>query len=98
MLIRHVTGHDTRKRLNPPPQPSGSGRCGGCAKFRPRTCPHLHAGTVWRRELMNSLFTRACALALTLSAFAAVQAQGPAARFGVREMLKLQRVADPQLS
>jgi len=47
---------------------------------------------------MNSLFTRACAAALTLSAFVAAQAQGPAARFSVREMLKIQRVADPQLS
>ena len=47
---------------------------------------------------MNSLFTRACAAALALSAFVAVQAQSPAARFSVREMLKIQRVADPQLS
>jgi dipeptidyl aminopeptidase/acylaminoacyl peptidase len=48
---------------------------------------------------MNSLFTRACAMALALSSAAAVaQAQSPRARFGVREMLKIQRVADPQLS
>ena len=47
---------------------------------------------------MKSLFTRTCALALTLTAAAFAQAQGPAARFNVREMLKIQRVADPQLS
>ena len=48
---------------------------------------------------MNSLFTRACAFALALSAAAAVaQAQAPRSRFNVQEMLKVQRVADPQLS
>ncbi len=47
---------------------------------------------------MKSLFTRACALALTLTSAAFVQAQSPAARFTVQEMLKIQRVADPQLS
>src|SRR5215207_7558989 len=47
---------------------------------------------------MNRLFTRACALALALSAFVSVQAQSPAARLNVQEMLKIQRVADPQLS
>jgi dipeptidyl aminopeptidase/acylaminoacyl peptidase len=47
---------------------------------------------------MNSLFTRACAVALALSAFASAQAQAPPARFSVQELLKLQRVADPQLS
>src|SRR5215207_2772160 len=47
---------------------------------------------------MNRLFTRACALALALSAFVSVQAQSPAARLSVQEMLKIQRVADPQLS
>src|SRR5215207_8268038 len=47
---------------------------------------------------MNRLFTRACALALALSAFAAAQAQSPGARFSVQELLKIQRVADPQLS
>src|SRR5215208_7424825 len=52
----------------------------------------------WRRELMTSLFTRACALALALSAVVAIQAQSPRARFSVQEMLKIQRVADPQLS
>jgi dipeptidyl aminopeptidase/acylaminoacyl peptidase len=45
---------------------------------------------------MNSLFTRACALALALSAAGAAHAQS--ARFNVPEMLKIQRVADPQLS
>src|ERR1044072_4718044 len=53
---------------------------------------------LWRRELMNSLLTRACAVALALSAIAAVRAQSPRARFSVQEMLKIQRVADPQLS
>ena len=48
---------------------------------------------------MKRLFTRACALALALSAAAAAaQAQAPRARFNVSEMLKIQRVADPQLS
>ncbi|MBV8857284.1 MAG: S9 family peptidase [Acidobacteria bacterium] len=47
---------------------------------------------------MNGLFTRACAAALALSAAAFAQAQSPAARFGVQELLKIQRVADPQLS
>ena len=47
---------------------------------------------------MKSLFTRACAVAVALSAFVVVQAQSPAARFSVQEMLKIQRVADPQLS
>src|SRR5688500_20202747 len=45
---------------------------------------------------MKLLFTRACALALALAAAAFAQAQ--TARFTVEEMLKLQRVADPQLS
>lgn len=47
---------------------------------------------------MQSLFIRGCALALALSAFVVAQAQTPRARFGVPELLKLQRVADPQLS
>ena len=47
---------------------------------------------------MNSLFTRACAVALALSSVVAIQAQSNRARFTVQEMLKLQRVADPQLS
>ena len=47
---------------------------------------------------MTTLFTRACALALMLSAAAGAQAQTPAARFNVQELLKIQRVADPQLS
>ena len=45
---------------------------------------------------MKSLFTRACAVALAL--FAALTAQAQSARFSVSEMLKIQRVADPQLS
>ena len=48
---------------------------------------------------MTTLFTRACALALLLSAAAlSAQAQAPGARFNVQELLKIQRVADPQLS
>ena len=48
---------------------------------------------------MQSLFTRACALALALSTLVTLaQAQAPQSRFTVQEMLKLQRVADPQLS
>jgi len=47
---------------------------------------------------MNSLFTRACAMVLALSAVNAAQAQSSRARFSVQEMLKIQRVADPQLS
>ena len=47
---------------------------------------------------MKSLFTRACALALALSSVVAAQAQSPRARFNVQEMLKLQRVSEPQLS
>ena len=47
---------------------------------------------------MRSLFTRACAIALALTALSQAQAQGPRARFTVEEMLKIQRVADPQLS
>ncbi|MFL6257076.1 MAG: S9 family peptidase, partial [Pyrinomonadaceae bacterium] len=46
---------------------------------------------------MNSLFTRACAVALALAASAFV-AEAQSARFNVGEMLKVQRVADPQLS
>jgi dipeptidyl aminopeptidase/acylaminoacyl peptidase len=47
---------------------------------------------------MKRLFASTCALALALCAFAAARAQGPRAQFTVQEMLKLQRVADPQLS
>lgn len=47
---------------------------------------------------MKRLFTRACALALALSALTYAQAQGSRTSFTVEEMLKLQRVADPQLS
>src|SRR5687767_10614639 len=46
---------------------------------------------------MKRLFTRACALVLALSA-AASYAQAQGARFNVEELLKIQRVADPQLS
>jgi dipeptidyl aminopeptidase/acylaminoacyl peptidase len=45
---------------------------------------------------MKLLFTRACAVALALTAVAGARAQ--TARFTVEEMLKLQRVAEPQLS
>src|SRR5919202_4297232 len=51
-----------------------------------------------RRELMRRLFASTCALALALCAPAAARAQGPRAQFAVQEMLKIQRVADPQLS
>jgi dipeptidyl aminopeptidase/acylaminoacyl peptidase len=51
-----------------------------------------------RRELMKRLFTSTCALALALCACAAARAQTPRAQFSVQEMLKIQRVADPQLS
>jgi len=44
---------------------------------------------------MKRLVTRLCAVALALCALAAVQAQ---TRFTVQEMLRIQRVADPQLS
>ncbi|MDT5157596.1 MAG: hypothetical protein QOH51_1953 [Acidobacteriota bacterium] len=48
---------------------------------------------------MKRLVTRAVALALVLCAFAATErAQTPQAQFTVQEMLKIQRVADPQLS
>jgi dipeptidyl aminopeptidase/acylaminoacyl peptidase len=48
---------------------------------------------------MKRLFTRAGAFVLVLSALAAnAQAQTPRTGFTVEEMLKLQRVADPQLS
>ncbi|HJQ35332.1 MAG TPA: S9 family peptidase [Pyrinomonadaceae bacterium] len=45
---------------------------------------------------MRRLFTSTCALALMLCASA--RAQSPRAQFTVQEMLKIQRVADPQLS
>jgi dipeptidyl aminopeptidase/acylaminoacyl peptidase len=47
---------------------------------------------------MKLLFTRACLLVLALAALAAEAQTQPRARFTVEEMLKLQRVADPQLS
>ncbi|HWW75689.1 MAG TPA: hypothetical protein VNZ44_09850, partial [Pyrinomonadaceae bacterium] len=46
---------------------------------------------------MKRLFASTCALALTLCALSA-RAQTPRAQFTVQEMLKIQRVADPQLS
>jgi dipeptidyl aminopeptidase/acylaminoacyl peptidase len=45
---------------------------------------------------MKRLFASTCALALALCASA--RAQSPRAQFTVQEMLKIQRVADPQLS
>jgi dipeptidyl aminopeptidase/acylaminoacyl peptidase len=49
--------------------------------------------------MMKRLVTRTGALVLALCAFAVTaQAQTPRARFTVQEMLKIQRVADPQLS
>src|SRR5437588_3960743 len=47
---------------------------------------------------MKRLATRLCVVALALCALAAVRAQTPGARFTVQEMLRIQRVADPQLS
>ena len=47
---------------------------------------------------MKRLVTRLCVVALALCALAAVRAQTPGARFTVQEMLRIQRVADPQLS
>src|ERR1043165_10092205 len=46
---------------------------------------------------MKRLFASLCALAAALCA-ASPSAQGQPARFTVQEMLKIQRVADPQLS
>src|SRR5918911_4920062 len=51
-----------------------------------------------RREIMKRLFTRACVLAVALCALAPARAQTPRARFTVQELLKIRRVADPQLS
>src|ERR1051325_9421605 len=47
---------------------------------------------------MKRLFKSLCALAAVLCAAVAAFAQSPSARFSVQEMLKIQRVADPQLS
>ena len=47
---------------------------------------------------MKRLATLACVWALALFAMTVARAQAPAARFTVAEMLKIQRVADPQLS
>src|SRR5919199_6334582 len=51
-----------------------------------------------RREIMERLFTRACVLAVALCALAPARAQTPRARLTVQELLKIRRVADPQLS
>lgn len=47
---------------------------------------------------MRRLFKSLCALAVLLCAVSSAWAQAPSARFNVQEMLKIQRVADPQLS
>src|SRR5919112_1063330 len=47
---------------------------------------------------MKRLFVSLCALAAALCALPRASAQAPSARFTVQEMLKIQRVADPQLS
>jgi dipeptidyl aminopeptidase/acylaminoacyl peptidase len=47
---------------------------------------------------MRRLATRLCVFALALCASALAQAQTPRARFTVQDLLKIQRVADPQLS
>jgi dipeptidyl aminopeptidase/acylaminoacyl peptidase len=47
---------------------------------------------------MKRLFKSLCALAVVTCAFSLARAQAPSARFTVQEMLKIQRVADPQLS
>src|SRR5689334_15664958 len=47
---------------------------------------------------MKRLFKSLCAFAAALCAVSNAGAQTPQARFTVQEMLKLQRVADPQLS
>jgi dipeptidyl aminopeptidase/acylaminoacyl peptidase len=47
---------------------------------------------------MERLFTRVCVLALALCALAPARAQTPRARLTVQELLKIRRVADPQLS
>src|SRR5205807_6061115 len=69
-------------------------------KFARRNLPKYFMQTVSRRrrEIMKRLVTRLCAVALALGALAVVRAQTPGARFTVQEMLRIQRVADPQLS
>ena len=47
---------------------------------------------------MKRLFTRVCFVALALCAFNRAAAQQPSARLTIDELLKVQRVADPQLS
>jgi dipeptidyl aminopeptidase/acylaminoacyl peptidase len=47
---------------------------------------------------MKRLATLACVSALALCSVARARAQSPAARFTVQDLLKIQRVADPQLS
>src|SRR5438067_12666310 len=74
-------------------------RSASVIKFVRRNLPKYFMQTVSRRrEIMKRLVTRLCALALAVCALAAVRAQTPTARFTVQEMLKVQRVADPQLS
>src|SRR5947209_1938474 len=51
-----------------------------------------------RREIMKRLVARLCVFALALCAAALAQAQAPRARFTVQDLLKIRRVADPQLS
>src|SRR5437660_6550816 len=70
-----------------------------CDKVRPQNLPKSSMLTVFRRrEIMKRLVTRLCAVALAVCALAVVRAQMPGARFTVQEMLRIQRVADPQLS
>jgi len=47
---------------------------------------------------MKRLVARLCVFALALCAAALAQAQAPRARFTVQDLLKIRRVADPQLS
>lgn len=47
---------------------------------------------------MKRLAARLCLFALALSLTASARAQAPTAQFTVQELLKIQRVADPQLS
>ena len=47
---------------------------------------------------MKRLFKSLCALAAVVCAASNAGAQSPAARFTVQEMLKIQRVSEPQLS
>src|SRR5205085_1659617 len=74
-------------------------RSASVIKFVRRNLPKSFMQTVSRRrEIMKRLVTRLCVVALALGALAVVRAQTPGARFTVQEMLRIQRVADPQLS